>query len=633
MTWSSSNIMGCFHWWKRIVKTRKGVKKKSKKTVVYDDYNWHYLHGYTFTYTLSQTRSPVQKSQSPVPFTIEQNKDSKTSKYHNLVLQNLVEFETKYLNDLQTLLSKYLRPLESTNILTSMEYATLCGNLEEIFLFQQSLLKEVEEFTVGDRQQRAGACYLKEAPQIQSLYTAYCGNHPRAVAVLNSEEFSDKLDKFMEGQGASSPGRLTLTSSLSMPFRRLEKYPSVLGELEKHTEEGHPDGPDVHAAIQIYRNIVSMCLDVRKQKELEQEILTGTIRQWEGEEISCLGEILKMGQVTVIGEDKRDRYLLMFHSVLVMLSVSHRMSGFIYQGKIPLSGIRVTKLDDSEEHYHAFEINGNLIERIVVQTTSPKEQSEWMDAIQRQTKSSPIPSQPSSGQLSQRSTSSTDSRSSASPTRHTSLPEHLRPKTWSMSCLRPAPPLRPTTVLMIKDEAQRSPKSVRKMLHSTKRKQERPKVEEEILKKTDAKSLEEDARILKVIESYCTSATGKGHISVHMLDDTPQVIIAEEEKIIVEEMKGNITVVEERSLVDTVYALRDQVKDLTDVTKKLKRGLDDEVKARKKLEDEVKARKKLDASAAKLFQDVGAEEIQTQRNGTATGSAPKKRSVFYVDGP
>jgi len=67
---------------------------------------------------------------------------------------------------------------------------------------------------------------------------------------------------------------------------------------------------------------------------------------------------------------------------------------------------------------------------------------------------------------------------------------------------------------MIKDEAQRSPKSVRKMLHSTKKKQDRPKVEEELFKKTDAKSLEEDARILKVIESYCTSAKGKGHISV-----------------------------------------------------------------------------------------------------------------------
>ncbi|XP_070538085.1 rho guanine nucleotide exchange factor 7-like isoform X2 [Ptychodera flava] len=584
MTWSNSvGIMGCFHWWKRVVGTRKSVKKKSRRTTINDNYNWHYLHGNTFTYTLS--RSPVQKSQSPVPFTLDQSKDSKGSKYHSLVLQNMIDFEKKYLNDLQTLLNKYLRPLESTNILTPVEHARLCGNLEDILTFQQSLLREVQEFTVEGKQQRAGACYLKEAPQLQSLYKAYCANHPKAVTILNSDEYSDKLDKFMEGQGSASPGRLTLTALLSMPFRRLDKYPSLLDELEKHTEEGHPDRPDVHAAIQIYRNIVAMCLDIRKQKELEQEILSGAIRQWEGEEISCLGDIIKMSQVIIVGDDKKERYLLMFPNVLVMLSVSHRMSGFIYQGKIPLSGIRVTKLEDTDDFYHAFEISGNLIDKIVVQTTSPKEQNDWIDSLQKNSKSSPIPSQPSSGQISQRSTSSTESRSSASPTRHTSLPEHLRPKTWSMSCLRPAPPLRPTTVLMNKEEPPpKSPKSVRKMLHSSKRKTERVKPEEEVLKKSDSRSLAEDARILKVIESYCTSATGKGHISVHMFDDNPQVIIAEEEKIIVEETKGNQTVMEERSLVDTVYSLRDQVKDLTEETKRLKRGLEEEVKARKKLE-------------------------------------------------
>nr|XP_006819145.1 PREDICTED: rho guanine nucleotide exchange factor 7-like isoform X2 [Saccoglossus kowalevskii] len=593
MTWTNSHIMGCFHWWKRLVGTRKGTRKKNRRSDTYDSYNWHYLHGHAFTHSLSQARSPVQKSQSPTPFTLEQSRESKASKYHTQVIQNIVEFERQFTNELQTLLSKYLRPLESSNILTPMEYSILCSNLEEIYSFQQSLLREVEEFASGDRQQRVGACYMKGAPQLQTLYTAYCSNHPKTVTVINAEDLSEKLDKFMENQGAPSPGRMTLTASLSMPFRRLDKYPSILSELEKHTEEGHPDWQDVRAAIQIYRNIVTICLEVRKQKDMEHEILTGAIRQWEGEDISCLGDIVKMSQVTVIGEEKKERYLLLFPSVLVMLSVSPRMSGFVYQGKIPLSGIRVNLQEDTDEYYHAFEITGNFIEKILVQTNSPKEQKEWNEAIQKCIKSSPMQSQHSSGQVSQRSTSSTDSRSSASPTRHASLPEHLRPKTWSISCLRPSPPLRPTTVLMIKDEAQKSPKMARKMLHSGKRKQERVKVEEEPSRRNDAKSLHDDALILKVIEAYCTSATGKGHMSVHMVDEVPQVIIAEEEKIIVEETKGNQTIVEEKSLVDTVYALKDQVKELTEESKRLKRGLEDEVKARKKLETLIRKNKTL----------------------------------------
>lgn len=40
----------------------------------------------------------------------------------------------------------------------------------------------------------------------------------------------------MENQGASSPGILILTTSLSKPFMRLEKYVTLLQELERHME-------------------------------------------------------------------------------------------------------------------------------------------------------------------------------------------------------------------------------------------------------------------------------------------------------------------------------------------------------------------------------------------------------------
>lgn len=44
---------------------------------------------------------------------------------------------------------------------------------------------------------------------------------------------SEELDKFMESQGASI---LILTTSLSKPFMRLDKYPTLLQELERHVE-------------------------------------------------------------------------------------------------------------------------------------------------------------------------------------------------------------------------------------------------------------------------------------------------------------------------------------------------------------------------------------------------------------
>lgn len=47
---------------------------------------------------------------------------------------------------------------------------------------------------------------------------------------------SEELGEFVEMKGASSPGILMLTTSLSKPFMRLDKYPTLLKELERHME-------------------------------------------------------------------------------------------------------------------------------------------------------------------------------------------------------------------------------------------------------------------------------------------------------------------------------------------------------------------------------------------------------------
>jgi len=86
-------------------------------------------------------------------------------------------------------------------------------------------------------------------------------------------------------------------------------------------------------------------------------VLTGGVRGWEGEELSSLGEILHMGSVAV-GPEHSDRYLVLFPSTLLILSVSSRLSGFIYEGKLPLSGITVTSLPDCDSYKNGFEIYG-----------------------------------------------------------------------------------------------------------------------------------------------------------------------------------------------------------------------------------------------------------------------------------
>ncbi|KAM5195434.1 rho guanine nucleotide exchange factor 6 isoform 4-T4 [Hipposideros larvatus] len=506
-----------------------------------------------------------------------------TKNYYSVVLQNILDTEKDYAKELQSLLVTYLRPLQSNNNLSTVEFTSLLGNFEEICTFQQTLCQALEECSkFPENQHKVGGCLLNLMPHFKSMYLAYCANHPSAVNVLT--QHSDDLEQFMENQGASSPGILILTTSLSKPFMRLEKYVTLLQELERHMEDTHPDHQDILKAIVAFKTLMVQCQDLRKRKQLELQILSEPIQAWEGEDIKTLGNVIFMSQVMMqygTCEEKEERYFMLFSTVLVMLSASPRMSGFIYQGKIPITGMVVTRLDEIEGNDHTFEITGNMIERIVVHCNNNQDFQEWLEHLYRL-----IRGPASCSSLSKTSSSSCSAHSSFSSTGQPRGP--LEPpqiiKPWSLSCLRPAPPLRPSAALGYKEESSKSPKTMKKFLH--KRKTERKPSEEEYVIRKSTAALEEDAQILKVIEAYCTSANfQQGHGSSARKDSVPQVLLPEEEKLIIEETRSNgQTIIEEKSLVDTVYALKDEVKELKQENKRMKQCLEEELKSRRDLE-------------------------------------------------
>uniref|UniRef100_A0A8D0AEQ7 Rac/Cdc42 guanine nucleotide exchange factor 6 n=1 Tax=Sander lucioperca TaxID=283035 RepID=A0A8D0AEQ7_SANLU len=459
-----------------------------------------------------------------------------TKNYYSVVVQDILEHEREFVKELQTVLSCYLRPLQASDKLSSADSATLCGNLEEILTFQQALCVALEDCTkVPEGQQRVAGCYLNLMFQIKTLYLAYCSSHPSAVSILT--DHSEELDKFMESQGASAPGILTLTTSLSKPFMRLDKYPTLLQELERHVEEAHPDYADIVKATAAFRSLVTQCQELRKRKNLELQILSEPVRGWDGDSMKSLGHVAYMSQVHVkngSSEEKEERYLMLFPNVLVMLSASPRMSGFIYQGRLPLTGTTVTRhAEDADNAHYALDITGSMIDRITVFCSSAQELQDWL--------------------------------------------EHLQPFTKGGS---------PTGT--ISKDSSKSPRPMKKFLPGNRKKERKPS-DDEVQTRKSTVALEEDAQILRVIEAYCTGAslhqnTTGVRLSVRK-ECIPQVLLPEEEKIIVEEMKSNgQTVIEEKSLVDAVYALKDEVHELKKENKWMKQFLEEEQKSRKDLE-------------------------------------------------
>ncbi|KAJ4441738.1 hypothetical protein ANN_11596 [Periplaneta americana] len=328
----------------------------------------------------TQETSPLAGKTSPSKLPPELIAQQKV--YRNLVLKDLIDSEKAHVAELQGLLKNFLHPLEKSEILTREEYRQLVGNIGNVVETHQQLLSTLEDCNQRTAvEQRVGKVFLTSAPRIKQVHQAYCSSHPKAVCIL--DKYKVELNEFMESQGAASPGLLVLTTGLSKPFRRLEKYAGMLQELERHVEENHPDRGDTQRSVSVYKDIASSCSATRRQKELELEVLTGGVRGWEGEDLSCLGEILHMGSVAV-GPDHRDRYLVLFPSTLLMLSVSQRMSAFIYEGKLPLTGINVTKLEDTEAYKNAFEITGSMIERILAVCQTKDDQHTWVEHLKQQ---------------------------------------------------------------------------------------------------------------------------------------------------------------------------------------------------------------------------------------------------------
>uniref|UniRef100_A0A8C6SPU9 Rac/Cdc42 guanine nucleotide exchange factor (GEF) 6 n=1 Tax=Neogobius melanostomus TaxID=47308 RepID=A0A8C6SPU9_9GOBI len=462
-----------------------------------------------------------------------------TKNYFSVVVQDILEYEREFVKDLQIVLGSYLRPLQASDKLSTADSATLGGNLEEILTFQLNLIAALEEFS--ECQQRVAGCYVNLMNQIRTLYLAYCSSHPSAVCILT--DHSDELDKFMESQGASGPGILTLTTSLSKPFIRLDKYPTLLQELERHVEETHPDYPDIIKATAAFKHLMQ-CQNLRKRKNLELQILSEPVRGWEGDCIKTLGQVAYMSQVHV------KTYWNLLQSPDIALNSA-----------------------------------GSAIERITVFCNSALELQEWLEHLQPFTKGgSPV------GTILK--TVEGKSLSIVGTPTHLSHSGSLSiNKPWSLSCLRPAPPLKPSAALGYKErmsyimkDSSKSPRPMKKFLPGNRKKERKPS-DDDIHTRRSTVALEEDAQILRVIEAYCTGASLHQSTTAVRKECVPQVLLPEEEKIIVEEMKSNgQTVIEEKSLVDAVYALKDEVHELKNENRWMKQFLEEEQKSRKELE-------------------------------------------------
>lgn len=226
----------------------------------------------------SLSPSPVSSS-APIAGTTAQKQLSHADKLRK-VINELVETEKTYVQDLRFLIERYLKPLQKESFLTQDELDVLFGNLEEMVEFQLEFLRTLEDgirlVPDLDRLERVdqfkkvlfslGGSFLYYADRFK-IYSAFCASHTKVPKVLAKAKTDQDFKDFLAERNPRQQHSSTLESYLIKPIQRVLKYPLLLRELYSLTDPDSEEHYHLDVAMTAMNKVASHINEMQKLHE------------------------------------------------------------------------------------------------------------------------------------------------------------------------------------------------------------------------------------------------------------------------------------------------------------------------------------------------------------------------------
>ncbi|KAK3591896.1 hypothetical protein CHS0354_005105 [Potamilus streckersoni] len=187
------------------------------------------------------------------------------------VIEEILQTEKDFLASLQLTIYTFIGPMAEK--LTDIDTESLFGNIEEVADVSQKLLTKLEDAVNGKdfAQQMIGPCFIVMAEDMKLVYAPYCRNHDEVIELIekymendqNKAFFDKQLDKMREKSVV-----FDLEALLIKPVQRILKYPLLLNELIKVTEESHPDKIELLSAINAMTDVATAINEYKRRKDL-----------------------------------------------------------------------------------------------------------------------------------------------------------------------------------------------------------------------------------------------------------------------------------------------------------------------------------------------------------------------------
>uniref|UniRef100_A0A1I7V3K3 SH3 domain-containing protein n=1 Tax=Caenorhabditis tropicalis TaxID=1561998 RepID=A0A1I7V3K3_9PELO len=521
--------------------------------------------------------------------------------YRAEVLKCYITAETEYIQNLLKTLQTLLIPIGSAKILNAPDYCTLVGNFEDIYTLKRDLLEALErEQGVDLPNIRVGGVFMKAALELRTALSAYADNHPDAVEVLKNRQ--KELEKFVKTQDREYK---YLVSGLSEPLRHVEKYYNLLQELERIVPENHPDRGDLQRGAAVFRETKDLCETLRKQKEAQIDFLF----------VSKVDKVVspaERGVILYVGvanveynkAEPVDRFVAVFAKYIMFFEVTKDMT-YEFKEKFASSGFLIRKKDATEiifDHPKHGEFTltmvaaGGEVDRFLAALGKAEE------VTLVNTPAGTIIRRPSKNAVDNIIGSENQNPLAAKPPLHPTgnceiNPMLKRKSSKNFDDVMNLSGLKLDHELgMVLPEGFELPTSSRNSRNTNdnfhfsqfpayflsgnagKRNERGFR-----LRKDAARDEEMEFETLRILEGYCVE-TGGGQSDFNESYQQPHLIVAEDEKILMEEMIGDQVVLQEKSIVDAVYTIKDHLAVLQSEVQKLSKAFESEQKARRRLE-------------------------------------------------
>ncbi|TDH00499.1 hypothetical protein EPR50_G00189000 [Perca flavescens] len=301
--------------------------------------------------------------------------------YVDRVVQEILDTERTYVQDLHSIVEDYLECIsnQSRLALSSEDKGSLFGNIQDIYHFNRDLLHHLEKCNADPV--AIAECFVSKSEEFH-IYTQYCTNYPRSVAVLTECMRNKALAKFIRERQESLRHSLPLGSYLLKPVQRILKYHLLLHEIANHMEKDTETYEVVQEAIDTMQRVAWHINDMKRKHEhaVRLQEIQSLLTNWKGPDLIGYGELVLEGTFR-LQRAKNERTLFLFDKLLLI--TKKREETFTYKAHILCCNLMLVEVIPKEPlSFSVFHYKNPKLQH-TVQAKSQPDKRMWILHLKR----------------------------------------------------------------------------------------------------------------------------------------------------------------------------------------------------------------------------------------------------------